>query len=70
VIVNIENLWLETEPQNVPGTLDHQHPNWRRRARYSLEEIPELPAVRDAVDIMRRLRPSVPAAIAAAVKKL
>jgi 4-alpha-glucanotransferase len=37
VLVNLEDLWLETEPQNVPGTGD-ERPNWRRRAALTLEE--------------------------------
>ena len=36
VIVNLEDLWLETEPQNVPGS-NHPSANWRRRARVPLE---------------------------------
>lgn len=38
VLVNVEDLWLETNWQNVPGTLD-EHPNWRRRLRYTLDEM-------------------------------
>ena len=37
VLVNLEDLWRETEPQNVPGTHD-ERPNWTRKARYSFEE--------------------------------
>jgi 4-alpha-glucanotransferase len=37
VIVNLEDLWHETEPQNVPGT-HTERPNWQRKAKYSLEE--------------------------------
>lgn len=37
VLVNLEDLWRETEPQNVPGTHD-ERPNWQRKARYSFEE--------------------------------
>lgn len=37
VQVNLEDLWQETEPQNVPGTHD-ERPNWRRKARFSFEE--------------------------------
>jgi 4-alpha-glucanotransferase len=29
VLVNLEDLWLESAPQNVPGTSD-ERPNWRR----------------------------------------
>ena len=59
VLVNLEDLWLETRPQNVPGTF-RERPNWRRRARYGLEEFPQLPAVQRilaAVDQSRRQAP-------------
>jgi len=35
VLVNLEDLWLECEPQNVPGLPDQ---SWRRRFRLGLEE--------------------------------
>jgi 4-alpha-glucanotransferase len=38
VLINLEDLWLERRPQNVPGT-STERPNWRRKARFSLEEI-------------------------------
>jgi 4-alpha-glucanotransferase len=38
VLVNLEDLWLEPRPQNVPGTY-RERPNWRRKARFSVEEI-------------------------------
>jgi 4-alpha-glucanotransferase len=38
VMVNLEDLWGETEQQNTPGTV-RERPNWRRRARLSLSEI-------------------------------
>jgi 4-alpha-glucanotransferase len=38
VLVNLEDLWLEEKPQNVPGT-GPERPNWRRKSRCSLEEI-------------------------------
>jgi len=44
VLVNLEDLWLETQPQNVPGTND-KYPNWRRKARYTLEDFYQLPNV-------------------------
>jgi 4-alpha-glucanotransferase len=44
VIVNLEDLWLETRPQNVPGTVD-EYPNWRRPARYRFERFRRLPQV-------------------------
>lgn len=36
-MVNLEDLILETEPQNVPGT-SHEYPNWRRKLKTSSEE--------------------------------
>ena len=39
LLVNLEDLWGETRQQNTPGTGPRQRPNWRRRSRYSLEEI-------------------------------
>jgi 4-alpha-glucanotransferase len=44
VLVNVEDLWLEREAQNVPGTLQ-QRPNWQRKARHSLERFCEMPGV-------------------------
>ncbi len=38
VLVNIEDLWQETLPQNVPAT-NKERPNWRRRMRPSIEQI-------------------------------
>lgn len=51
VLVNLEDLWLETESQNTPGTVA-ERPNWRRKARYSLETIRRLPEV---VEVLRRV---------------
>jgi 4-alpha-glucanotransferase len=39
VIVTLEDLWLETSPQNVPGTHPDERPNWRRKLGPTLERI-------------------------------
>jgi 4-alpha-glucanotransferase len=44
VLVNLEDLWLETQPQNVPGTYN-ERPNWQRKAHYSLETLRQMPQV-------------------------
>jgi 4-alpha-glucanotransferase len=44
LLINLEDLWLEPAPQNVPGTW-HERPNWQRRARLSLEALRESDAV-------------------------
>jgi 4-alpha-glucanotransferase len=59
VLVNLEDLWLEDDPQNVPGTSMEERPNWRRKARYALEmfsEFPEVIAILRDVDRLRRER--------------
>ena len=38
VAVNLEDLWLEEEPQNVPGRVER--PNWRRKLRHGLSALP------------------------------
>lgn len=38
VLVNLEDLLGETQPQNMPGTYK-ERPNWRRKTRLSLEQI-------------------------------
>jgi 4-alpha-glucanotransferase len=55
VLVNLEDLWLETVPQNVPGTW-RERPNWRRKARYSLDELMQLPQVSDLLRQVNQLR--------------
>jgi 4-alpha-glucanotransferase len=39
VLATLDDLWLETEPQNTPGTTGDERPNFRRRARKSLDEL-------------------------------
>jgi 4-alpha-glucanotransferase len=57
VIVNLEDLWLETRPQNVPGT-SAERPNWKRRSKRDLAALLDDAAVTAAllhVDRNRRL---------------
>lgn len=37
MLINLEDLWLEKEPQNAPGVLGY--PNWRRKTRPALENL-------------------------------
>jgi 4-alpha-glucanotransferase len=55
LMVNLEDLWLETRPQNVPGTTT-ERPNWRRKARHPLEEIRRMPGVLRTLAVVDRLR--------------
>lgn len=54
VMVNLEDLWLEPRPQNVPGTPATE--NWRRKARYRLEELLDLPSVQRVLGTLAHLR--------------
>lgn len=56
VLINLEDLWGEIEPHNVPGTND-ERPNWRRKARLTFEEFtatPEVVAILRRIDDLRR----------------
>ncbi|MGB9887007.1 MAG: 4-alpha-glucanotransferase [Moorellales bacterium] len=55
LLINLEDLWLETKPHNVPGTA-WERPNWRRRARYRLEEVVRLPEVEAILKEVNALR--------------
>jgi 4-alpha-glucanotransferase len=58
VLVNLEDLWLETQPQNIPSTKD-EYPNWQRKARYSLETFCQMPQVLDTLRMIDHLRKQV-----------
>jgi 4-alpha-glucanotransferase len=53
-LVNLEDLWLETNPQNVPGTLRNE--NWSRKARRSLEEFSQSRQVLEIMEEVNRAR--------------
>lgn len=49
VLANLEDLWLEDQPQNTPGT-ENERPNWRRRTALRLD------AFREREDVTGPLR--------------
>ncbi len=56
VLINLEDLWLEERPQNIPGTAAEK-PNWRRRMRYTLQQImsnDEIAALLDHINAARQ----------------
>ena len=55
MMVTLEDLWLETRPQNVPGTT-HEQPNWSRRSALSLEDMMSSAEVVAALQAIDRLR--------------
>jgi 4-alpha-glucanotransferase len=55
VLVNLEDLWLETQSQNVPGTGD-DFGNWRHKSRHSFEAFCQLPQVDQLLGEVERIR--------------
>ena len=55
LMINLEDLWGEPEPQNIPGTAGGR--NWRRRARHGVDQldgVPGLPALLRRIAGLRR----------------
>ena len=52
VLVSLDDLWLETEPQNQPGTVNDS--NWRRRSRRPIEALHECGPTLQRLDSARR----------------
>jgi 4-alpha-glucanotransferase len=55
VLVTLEDLWGERQPQNTPGTFE-ERPNWRRKARHSFEEFRQMPEVVDFLQLIDEIR--------------
>ena len=55
LLVNLEDLWLETGPQNVPGTWQ-ERPNWQRKARFTIEQIRAMPGLLDLLRTIGDIR--------------
>ena len=55
VLVQLEDLWLETRAQNVPGT-SSERSNWRGRMRLSLEELAANRKVLQGLRVLDRRR--------------
>lgn len=58
ILINLEDLWLERRPQNVPGT-SSERPNWRRKAQLTVEEIEANEELAGVLDRVRQLRGSI-----------
>jgi 4-alpha-glucanotransferase len=54
-MVNLEDLWFERQPQNVPGTCE-ERPNWRRKTKYTLHQITGMAEVRETLEVLDRAR--------------
>lgn len=57
VQVNLEDLWGEVEPQNIPGT-SRERPNWRRKAALTIEDMESSAEIRHVLGVLAQLRDS------------
>ena len=55
VLINVEDLWGEAEPQNVPGMPER---SWRHKFRMSLEDMRADGTIRRVLNTMERRRPA------------
>ncbi len=55
VVVDLEHLWHEERPHNVPGT-GSERPNWRRRATRSLDDVFDASDLRRVLHAIARTR--------------
>jgi 4-alpha-glucanotransferase len=55
LLVNLEDLWLETESQNIPGT-QNEYPNWQRKARKDIEAFGHMPGMLNTLRGINKLR--------------
>lgn len=65
LLINLEDLWLEVLPQNVPGT-SLEFPNWRRKLRHALVGNPPWRGADDILSRVRQARMKVPPDVSAA----
>jgi 4-alpha-glucanotransferase len=59
LLLNIEDLWLETKPQNTPNTY-LERPNWQRKLGRSFEEFSADPALIEMLQRINELRAQEP----------
>lgn len=55
ILINIEDLWSETEPQNIPGTW-REYKNWRHKLRVAQEEWQSSAEIKDFLLHITQLR--------------
>lgn len=55
LLVNLEDLWQEVEPQNIPGTTT-EYPNWQHKFRHDLESFTKDQEVLALLRLVDRLR--------------
>jgi len=56
VVPWLEDLWLETQAVNLPGTRSSVRPNWQRPMRRLLDQVFAAPAIEELLDRVNRAR--------------
>jgi 4-alpha-glucanotransferase len=56
VLVNLEDLWREETPQNVPGTSASERPNWQRKLRHDIRSAFGRDEVREKLRLVNERR--------------
>jgi 4-alpha-glucanotransferase len=59
LLLNLEDVWLETRSQNTPGTTS-ERTNWQRKARFPIESWQRLSPMRLVLETLNRLAASKP----------
>lgn len=54
-VLNMEDFWFETEPQNIPGTWK-EYPNWKRKFSRSIEDWNSIPNLKYFLSILKKER--------------
>lgn len=54
-VVNLEDIWSEEEPQNIPGTWK-EYPNWRKKFSLNIHEMINHPKLNKAFEILNKER--------------
>lgn len=58
-LVQLDDLTDETVQINLPGTSDHQRPNWRRRQQSGLQDMVADIKINKRLNLMLRIRPGI-----------
>lgn len=56
LLINLEDIWLEIQPQNVPST-SLNYPNWQKKTRFDFETITIDPSIISILNIISIVRP-------------
>jgi 4-alpha-glucanotransferase len=55
LLINIEDLWMECKPQNIPAS-GREYPNWQKKEYYGIEELREIPHLNEILYMVNNIR--------------